>query len=150
MTLKECLVQLCDFQLEIKELKNKINKLEPKSHEIISDSVESTTKYFPIIPTRVKIIGLDQKIQRKLEYYKTILEDRYDKLLDIQIKTEEFINTLPTSRLRRIFTYRYIEQYSWIKIAQLIGGKSTADSVRMEHDRFLEKNEVCSFCSEKL
>ena len=150
MNLKEILIQLSDIRKEVKELEIKIDKLELKSHEIVSDSVESTTKTFPIIPTKFKIKGLDQKTIKKLEYYKTILEDRYNTLLDIQIKTEEFIDKLPTSRLRRIFTYRYIDQYSWIKVAQLIDDKATADSVRMEHDRFLEKKEVCSFCSEKV
>lgn len=150
MTLKESLVQLCDIQLEIKELENKIDKLELKSHEIVSDLVKSTTKHFPIISTNVKIQGLDENIIKKIEYYKIILEDRYNKLLDVQIKVEEFINTLPTSRLRRIFTYRYIEQYSWIKVAQTIGNNATEESIRKEHDRFLEKNEVCPICPEKL
>lgn len=150
MNLKDCLVQLCDIQLEIKELEEKINKLELKSHEIVSDSVDSTTKYFPIIPTKLKIKGIDQNVIKKIEYYKTILENRYSKLLDIQIQAEEFIDKLPTSRLRRIFTYRYINQYSWIKIAHLIGYSITEDSVRKEHDRFLEKNEICPICPENL
>lgn len=150
MTLKENLVQLCDIRLEIKELEKKIDKLGLKSHEIVSDSVESTTKYFPIIPTKIKIKGLDQNVIKKLEYYKIILENRYNTLLDIQIKTEEFINKIPTSRLRRIFTYRYIEQYSWVKIAQLIGGNTTSESIKKEHNRFLKKNEVCPKCPEKV
>ena len=150
MNLKECLAQLCDIRLEIKELEKKISRLEPKTHEIVSDSVESTTKCFPIIPTHYKIKGLNQKIIKKVEHYKTILEQRYENLLEIQIRTEEFINQIPTSRLRRIFIYRYIEQYSWTKSAILIGGNATSESIRKEHDRFLEKNEVCPFCPKKV
>lgn len=149
MTLKECLLQFCDIRKEIKELETKINKLEPKTHEIVSDSVESTTKYFPIIPTKQKIKGLDQNKIKKLEYYKTILENRHDTLLELQIKLEEFINQLPTSRLRRIFEYRYIEQFSWNKIAQLVGS-SSEDCLRKEHDRFLEKTNFCPICPEKI
>lgn len=149
MDLKESLIQLCDIRKEIKELETKIAKLELKSDEIVSDSVESTTKVFPIIPTKLKIKGLDQKVIKKLEYYKTILEERHSNLLDIQIQVEEFINQLPTSRLRRIFTYRYIEQYSWVKIAQLIGGNATSESIKKEHNRFLKKNEICPKCPEK-
>lgn len=149
MNLKENLLQLCDIRKEIKELENKIDKLELKTQEIVSDSVDNTTKIFPIIRTRLKIKGLDQESQKKLEYYRTVLENRYDALLDVQIKTEEFINNLPTSRLRRIFTYRYIDQLTWIKIAHLIGGNATEESIRKEHDRFLEKNEVCPVCPEK-
>lgn len=149
MTLKENLLQLCDIRKEIKELENKIDKLELKSQEIVSDSVENTTKIFPIIQTKLKIKGLDQESRKKLEYYKTVLENRYDTLLDVQIQTEEFINNLPTSRLRRIFTYRYIDQLTWVKIAHLIGGNATEDSVKQEHHRFLEKNDICHECHEK-
>lgn len=140
MNLKECLVQYCDIQKEIKELEEKIEKLELKAHDIVSDSVESTTKYFPIIQNHLKIKGLNQKTIKQLEYYKTILEKRYDRLLEEQIRVEEFIDSIPNSRIRRIFEYRYIEQFSWVKTAFLIGGNATPDSIRMEHDRFLGKN----------
>ena len=149
MDLKQCLVQLCDIKLEIKEVKAKISKLEQRCKELVYDSVESTSKEFPIIRTHAKIFGNDKKLIDKLEYYKNILEERESKLIDVEIKTEEYIDKLPTSRLRRIFSYRYLEQCSWIKIAHLMGGTATADSLRMEHDRFLNKNELCSFCSQK-
>lgn len=150
MSFKKNLSQLSDVRKEIKELEEKIQKLELKSKEVVSDSVESTTKYFPIIPTRLKIKGLDQNTIKKIEYYKTILENRYNNLLDIQIQVETFINKLPTSRLRRIFTYRYIEQYSWTKVAQMISRNSTSESIRKEHDRFLEKENFCPICPKKL
>ncbi len=146
MNLKECLVQLCDIRLEIKELEKKINKLEPKSKEMISDSVESTTKTYPIIRTHYKIFGNDQKYVTRLEKYKAILEQKRLELIDIEINTTNFINTIPTSRLRRIFNYRYIENYSWVKIACLIGNNATEDSVRKEHDRYLAKNNICPIC----
>ena len=146
MNLKECLVQLCDIRLEIKELEKKINKLEPKSKEMISDSVESTTKTYPIIRTHYKIFGNDQKYVTRLEKYKAILEQKRLELIDIEINTTNFINTIPTSRLRRIFIYRYIENYSWVKIACLIGNNATEDSVRKEHDRYLAKNNICPIC----
>ena len=62
-----------------------------------------------------------------------------------QLKVEEFINELPTSRLRRIFEYRYICQFSWSRVAIEInknkkGNYVTDESIRKEHDRFLEKN----------
>ena len=153
MTLKECLVQFCDIKIEIKDLQKKIEKLELRSKEIISDSVETTTKTFPVIMTHYKIFGNDQKLLNKLEHLKNLLEDRYNKQIDLHIKLEEFINKMPTSRLRMIFEYRYIDQYSWMKTAILIGGNATEDSIRKEHDRYLEKiekNKVCPICPEKL
>ena len=72
-------------------------------------------------------------------FLESILNNRYDRLLEQQVKTEEFIDKLPTSRLRMIFEYRYLRNCSWTKVAYLIGGQATDRSVRAEHDRFLEK-----------
>lgn len=139
MTLKDKLVQFCDIQLEIKELEKKIDKLEIKLNEIVTDVVSSTTKSFPIILNHAKISGTDMQLQIKIKRYKNILEERYAQLLETQVEIEQFINDISTSRLRRIFTYRYLDKMSWIKVASLIGGNATSDSVRKEHNRFLEK-----------
>lgn len=150
MNLKKCLEELCDIRGEIKELERRIEKLDKQIAEGVTDFVESTTKTFPIIRTYCSISGPEAKRVKRLEYYRTLLEQRYDYLLQIQLQVEEYIDQLPTSRLRRIFTFRYIDQYSWIKIAQLIGGDSTPESVRKEHDRSLKKNKVCPICPENV
>jgi len=139
MTLKQKLSQYIDIKEEIKRLEKKIEKLEKEIGEIVSDVVDSTTSDFPFMQIHKKIQGLDIEKQHKLDKLRSILKERYDKLLKAQIEVEEFIDTIPTSRLRRIFEYRYLEGYSWIKIAQFIGDKVTPDSVRVEHDRFLIK-----------
>lgn len=137
--MREELLQLYDIRKEIKDLENRINKLELKSKQVISDSVESTTKAFPFMMTHERIEGINIKVSKTLEKYKTLLEDRYDKLLEIQLNVETFIDNIPTSRLRRIFTMRYIDQLSWDDIASAISPRATADSVRLEHNRFLKK-----------
>lgn len=139
MTIKQKLSQYIDTKEEIKRLEKKIEKLERETKDIVSDVVDSTTTSFPIIQTHKKIQGLDIERMHKLDKLKAILIERYDKLLKAQLEVEEFIDAIPTSRLRRIFEYRYIEDFSWIKIAQVIGGKSTEESIRKEHDRYLLK-----------
>ncbi|MCI8460446.1 MAG: hypothetical protein HFE81_03540 [Bacilli bacterium] len=140
MDLRKYLSQYSDITKEIKELKQKIEKLENKSQDVVSDSVQSTTKNFPFLITHYKIKGKDTKIIKKIDEYKNTLESRYEELLAIQLKLEEYINKMPTSRLRRIFEYRYIEQYSWAKVALAIGGNTTTEeSVRKEHDRYLKQ-----------
>lgn len=138
MTIKQKLSQYIDIKEEIKRLEKKIEKLDKETKDIVSDVVDSTTTSFPIIQTHKKIQGLDIERIHKLDKLKAILNERYDKLLKAQLEVEEFIDTIPTSRLRRIFEYRYLEGFSWVKIAQLIKN-STSDSVRMEHDRYLSK-----------
>ena len=140
MNLKENLSQLNDLNKEVKELESKIQKLERKINSIVSDSVETTTKNFPIIRTHYIIKGIEERKVKQLEKYKELLEQRYGKIIDLKIQLEQFINEIPTSRLRRIITYKYIDEYSWVKVAQLIGSNATEDSVKQEYYRFLEKS----------
>lgn len=138
MTLKEKLRQFSDIKKEINELCNKINNYQTKNKVV--DLVKGTPDIFPYVEKSYKIEGVDPKTKEIISTHLELLHNRYDKLLLIKIEVENYIENLPTSRLRRIFEYRYINNYKWNKIAILIGGNATADSVRMEHDRFLEKN----------
>lgn len=136
--LKLKLEQLCDIRKEISELQIKIEKLEKEG--VLKDYVEASSKYFPYTKYNIKIESKNPKIVKKLNLHKAILQERLEDLLDLQTEIEEFISNLPTSRLRRIFEFRYIEQYTWRKIAYIIGGNATEDSVRKEHDRYFENN----------
>lgn len=138
--LKKNLTQLSDIQKETKELEVKIKKLQEKEKELKADTVRGSSKYFPYGERTFSITGVDIRIHIRLKRYQLLLEKRHDELLEQQIKTEEFINQIPDSRMRRILKFRYIEQFTWIKTASSIGGYATSDSVRIEHDRFLEKN----------
>lgn len=137
MKLKDCLAQYCDTKEEIKELEKRINDLEKENSEFSVVQASSLTP--PFLLGEERIYHTDFRKSRKIQELKGILKNRYDRLLDQQIKVEEFIEKLPTSRLRQIFEYRYIDNNSWVKVAMRIGNRSTSDSVRMEHDRFLEK-----------
>jgi len=117
--LKEKLEQLYDVRKEVSELTGKINKLEPDG--IVKDYVYKSSKYPPYTKHKVTLVAENPR-------------------LEIQLECEKFISQLPTSRLRRIFRYRYIEQFSWRKIAYVIGGDATAESTRKEHDRFFKEN----------
>lgn len=135
--LKNKLSQLNDIRKEIIELEKKIKKLENRG--IFKDLVEASSKYFPYTKYNVSIEAQNPKIAQKLELYKNVLKSRLDELVDLKIEIEMFFNNLPTSRLRRIFELKYINQYTWQKIAYIMGGASTQDSIRKEHDRFFEK-----------
>ncbi len=136
--LKAKLDQLYDIRKELSEITAKINKTEPKA--IKKDAVEGSSRYFPYTKYKIKVEAIDPILVYKLDTYKDLLQKRALDLLEVQIELEKFIQELPTSRLRRIFEYRYIQQYSWSKTSYLIGGNATPDSIRMEHDRFLKEN----------
>lgn len=54
------------------------------------------------------------------------------------IDLEMFIRNIPDSFTRRIFRMRFIDGYTWNKIAILVGGNQTGDSIRKIVTRFLD------------
>ena len=134
--IKDKLVQLCDIRKEIIELEQKIKKLEDKG--VLVCAVEGSYNRPPFTKHSILIESANPELLEKDKYYKSILQQRLNDLLDVQIEVEEYIDSIPISRLRRIFELRYIEQHGWQKIAYMMKGNATADSVRKEHDRFLQ------------
>ena len=55
-------------------------------------------------------------------------------------RLERYISGIPDSLTRQIFTLRFVDGLSWVKVAICIGGANTADSVRMVVNRYLWKN----------
>lgn len=86
------------------------------------------------------IRGYDRARLDKINRYQNKIQVFYEKLLDTQNKAEEYIQSIADSRIRRILRFKYFDNYSWLKIALTIGGNATADSIRMEHNRFFDKN----------
>lgn len=78
----------------------------------------------------------------------TLLEETIEKRVQERLKLERYIQTVEDSSMRQILSMRYIQGYSWRKIAHRVGGNNTEDSVRKSHDRYLAKH--CPECPEKL
>lgn len=135
MDVKEKLKQYSDAITEIKHLKNKLNKIRIKTN--LFSVVEESSKHPPFQKHVITICHTNPRQYKRSLYYESLLKNRYEKLINQKIEIEKFIDKLPTSRLRMIFELRYIEQCSWQQVAWKIGGNSTENSVRMEHDRFL-------------
>lgn len=76
----------------------------------------------------VKIAELERLI--KLRKEESIL--KYEQLL-------RYINDIDDAYIGLIISYRYINGFNWLQVANHIGGIHTSDSVRMAHDRFLSK-----------
>lgn len=70
------------------------------------------------------------------------LIDRDEKLAELETQVEKFLNDVPDSRMRQMIEYRYIENMSWVRVADRMGGNNTADGCRKMVDRFL--NNACS------
>lgn len=70
------------------------------------------------------------------------LIDRDEKLAELETQVEHFLSELADSRMRQMIEYRYIENMSWVQVADRMGGNNTADGCRKMVDRFL--NNACS------
>lgn len=138
---KNILVQYCDLQEEVKDLRRRIRKLEDEiSHlVVVSDSVTGTREDGTI--GHIKITGYpfpeESRKQGLLRRRKAALEEKEDELLELLSDVEEYINSIDDSRIRRIFRYRYVDNMSWVQVAIQMGGKHTADSCRNSNDRYL-------------
>lgn len=133
ITIKDKLKEYNDLVLEISNLKSKIKKLEGK--DILIDSVQGSSKQFPYTKRNIIIENPQPKLIQQKEQYKQLLEKKVKRLIKKKIEIENFIDKLPTSRLRNIFDLKYIQGYSYKMIAYKLGGNATEESVRKEHDR---------------
>ena len=57
-----------------------------------------------------------------------------------QARLERYIADITDSLTRQIFTHRFIDGKTWLKVARCIGGDSTSDSVRMRCTRYIQRN----------
>lgn len=137
-SMKEKLNELLDIQSEVRKLTSEIKEYKNKGTEVAF--VKGSAKDFPFSTLPMKVIAQNPIVNEEVNRYVDILRNRLIKLLKVQNDVEEYLDTLPTTRLRQIFEYRYIYRYTWAKISTLIY-RATEDSVRMEHDRFLKDNE---------
>lgn len=124
----------------IKETEKDIHRLDQKKKTVIQTNVKGSMNEFPYVEQHFKIQGttFTAKEDRVLRYEEKLLEQRKDNAEQIKIQVEEWMLTLP-SRMQRIVNYRYLEGLPWEKVAVKLGRKATADSVRMELERFLKE-----------
>ena len=129
--LLELLEQYEDIKMEINKLEKRL-KMFKKRTIMVSDVVQNGYKRHAVI------YGVDIFRQENIDKLEDILSQRYNELLECQVKVEESLNTL-SSDIRQILTHRYIDGMSWIQIQFAMRYKHE-DKARKKHDRFFEKN----------
>lgn len=134
--MKKVLRQYNDLEKEIKNLEKRIEKLE--DYKVEHDKVSGSNPYFPYQPRSFTIEGYNIQDIDKANKLKKVLIKRKCKCEDLKLEIEEFINTIPDSRTRRIFQYKYIDDLEWLPIAMRFG-KVHESYPRKIHDRYLEK-----------
>lgn len=134
-TILQDYIDACEL---IKETEKDIRRLNQKKKTIIQTNVKGSMHKFPYVEQHFKVQGttFSVKDDSRLRYEEKLLEQRKANAEQIKLQVEEWMLTLP-SRMQRIVKYRYLEGLSWEKVAMKMGRRATADSVRMELERFL-------------
>lgn len=159
MVTKEILIQYSDLLKETEEVRDKIDYLEQRipvlekriqeieDGEVVKDKVyggEGGIQGFSIegIPNAEY-----QKKKTELLTKKLLLNQRKSTLeileYDLMQKTnevEEFISSIDDSRIRRIINLKFIENLSWLQVANRIGGGNSESGVKSAFHRFIANN----------
>ena len=124
----------------VKETEKEIQKLNQKKKTIIQTNVKGSMHEFPYVEQHFKVQGttFTVKDDSRLRYEEKLLERQKAKAEQNKLQVEEGMMTI-SSRMQRIVKYRYLEGLSWGQVATKMGKKASADSVRMELERFLKK-----------
>ena len=135
---KKLLEEYIDACELVKETEDDIRKL--RKREVVHDKVNGSNPEFPFQRMSFHISGVTETCLDKnnLEKEKKLLIARKQRAEKIKIEVEQWMNTIPV-RIQRIIRMKYFEGNSWDYVANQLGRKTTADSVRMELERFLEK-----------
>ncbi len=144
MISKEILTQYSDLQEEVKEVRNRIESTEKQIAKIEEEgNVIDTVSGGSGGIQHFKIEGFpypEYSRKKSLLYVrKATLVNLELELIETLNQVEEFIAGVEDSRIRRIITLRFIENLSWNKVADRIGGGNTEDSVKKMFYRFMEK-----------
>lgn len=135
MNIKKLLAQYTDLNAEIKDLEKRIDKL--SNFKVEHDKVVGSDSEFPYIKRSFTIEGYNIQDLDRLNELKDLLVDRKNKCEEMKLEIEKFISSIPDSRTRRIFQYRYIDGLTWLQIAMRMN-KVHESYPRKIHDRYLE------------
>ena len=143
MISKEILIQYSDLQEEVKEVRERIEKTEKQIAKIedegnVIDSVcggNGGIQHF-----KIEGFPYPEYSRKKTLLYarKATLASLEMELMETLNQVEEVIASVEDSRMRRIITLRFIDNLSWNKVADRIGGNNTEDGVKKAFYRFME------------
>lgn len=124
----------------IKETEKDIQRLKKKKKTIIQTNVKGSNPDWPYEERHFHIEGttFSYNDDSQLRYEEKLLEERKANAGRIKLQAEAIINKAPV-RIQRIIRMKYFEGNSWDYVANQVGRKATADSVRMELNNFFKE-----------
>ena len=117
---KNELGQLLDLRKEIRELDERVEKLQRQRVGKVTDRVHASMKEYPYVHTTKTITGIDntdKKHRMELTESELLLLKRRQQAVDAEYRISRYIKSINDSRIRRIISLRYEEGFSWDKVA---------------------------------
>lgn len=135
---KELLKQYRFCKRRIAEIDEEIDRL--KHEHIVQDTVQGSQKDFPYI-MRTRTVSGCPDIYDNSSKINQLYKERAECKRTVK-KVSVFVHSVEDNIIRRALIMRYVEGSSspkWYKIALMIGGGNTADSIRKAVSRFIAK-----------
>lgn len=136
---KNILADYIDCCELLKETEKDIRRLRKKKKTIIQTNVSGSNPEFPYNPQHFKIQGttFTYREDSQLRMEEELLEKRKQDCEAMKLEVEAWLNTVP-KRMQRIIRYKFFDRMSWEEVA--VRMKCSAGSIKMEFQRFMEKN----------
>ena len=124
----------------IKDTEREIEKLRKKKKTVVQTSVSGSNPEFPYNPMHFKGYGtaFSCSDDAMLRMEERLLEEQRAECQRLKMEVQAWLNTIP-KRMNRIIRYRIFEGMSWEKVADRMGRKATGDSIRMEFNNFMKR-----------
>lgn len=148
---KEVLLQYCDVQQEIKDIRRRIRELDKylSSPHQVSDTVKGTRKDGTIGSIKVTGYPVPEHYtkERQRERYKKMLEAKEMELLDLACQAEEYIESEPRSEMRTMLRFAVIDGLTNKKVAEAMNATYPKRQIRYNEknvtkrlQRYFEEN----------
>lgn len=137
---KSILEQYIDACAIAEDVEKEIQKLEKKKKTIVQTNVSGSNPEFPYNPQHFKVQGtiFTYEDDLKLRQEERILKQRQENAEALKIQVQEWLNTIPM-RMQRIIDYKIFKKLTWEETARKIGRGATENSIKMEFQRFMQK-----------
>lgn len=140
---KNVLKQYISLKKEIEDINIRIQKLQAKLKAInemgnVKDAVKGGAGGLQTFHVEGFPVAEEDETKYLLQKNIRILEERKAKAAELVVEVESYINTIDDSRMRRMITYRYIDNMPWLKVAKKMGREYTEESCRKQIERFLK------------
>lgn len=132
------------------KLSRELDRLVHTEYGVVGDTVSRGKRGKKSLGT-VKISGFPvpehQRISSQLKLRNKLLKAEEVKLAKMTNDVEQFIESVEDIEMRNILSLYYIEDMTWLQVANemnILYGKDTysSESCRKKHNRFIKKNEI--------